>query len=117
LAEAKNKETARIRVEDAHADLLLLATDQNGMWNSHDGCVEIMDALRKHKYPHQHELVVYENAGEPTPVPYVLPAGLTTARIAPRLALTLGGTLEGNTRAKSGAWEKIIGFFAAPSKN
>ena len=41
LNAAKNKEAARIKIENAQADLLLFTTKQNGMWNSYDGCVQI----------------------------------------------------------------------------
>jgi hypothetical protein len=106
-----NKEAARINIEDAHADLLLFATKQNGMWNTYDGCVQIMDTLRKHNYQHRYDLVVYEDAGEPYPVPFVIPAGETTAKLAPRLVLSVGGTLEDNTHARADSWEKAIEFF------
>jgi esterase/lipase len=111
LALAQNRDTARIKVEEAQADLLLFATGQNGMWNSRDGCVEIMETLRKYNYPHHHELIVYEDAGEPTPPPYVIPPGESSVKMAPRLVLSLGGTLEGNARAQADAWEKAIEFF------
>jgi len=111
LAAAKNKEAARIKVEDARADLLVLATGQNGMWNSGDGCLEIMETLRKHNYPYAYELVVYEDAGEPTPPPYVIPPGTSNVKVAPRVVLSLGGTLEGNARAQGEGWEKIVAFF------
>jgi hypothetical protein len=35
-----------------------------------------MDTLRKNNYPYAYELVVYENAGEPFWVLYVIPAGI-----------------------------------------
>jgi BAAT / Acyl-CoA thioester hydrolase C terminal len=111
LAVAKNREAARIKVEDARADLLLITTKECGMWNTYDGCVQIMDTLRKHNYPHSYDLIVYENAGEPFLVPYVFPAGESSMKMAPRLVLSMGGTVEGNINALVGAWEKAIEFF------
>jgi esterase/lipase len=111
LAVAKNKAAARIRVEDAQADLLIFTTGQNGMWNSSDGCIEIMDALRKNNYPHRYDLIVYDEAGEPTPVPFLIPPGETAAQLAPRLALSLGGTLKGNAQAVADTWARAIEFF------
>jgi hypothetical protein len=110
LAVAKNKEAARINVEEAHADLLMVTSKDCGMWNTYDGCLEIMDTLRRNHYPHSCDLVVYEDAGEPYLVPYVIPAGETSAKLAPRLVLTLGGTLQGNAHAREDAWRKAIEF-------
>jgi hypothetical protein len=110
LSAAKNKEAARIKVENAQADLLLFAGKQNNMWNTYDGCVVIMDTLRKCNYPHDYELVVYEDMGEPYRAPYVIPPALNKAQVAPRLVLSLGGTLEGNARAQADSWEKAIEF-------
>ncbi|HTP07108.1 MAG TPA: acyl-CoA thioester hydrolase/BAAT C-terminal domain-containing protein, partial [Anaerolineae bacterium] len=107
----KNREDARIRVENAQADLLLFTTKECGMWNTYDGCVEIMNTLREHNYPHAYDLVVYENAGEPYYVPYVLPAGESSLKMAPRLILSMGGTLEGNAHARADSWEKTLEFF------
>jgi hypothetical protein len=110
LAMAKNKEDARIKIENAQADLLLFTTKDCGMWNTYDGCVEIMETLRQHHYPHAYDLVVYEDGGEPYYVPYVIPVGLNSAKLAPRLVLTTGGTLEGNAHARVDSWEKAIEF-------
>ena len=60
-----------------------------------------------------YELVVYEDAGEPTPPPYVIPSGESSVRVAPRVVLSLGG----NARAQAEGWEKIIAFFKHGNKN
>jgi hypothetical protein len=110
LALAKNKESARIKVENAQADLLMVTGKDCGMWNTYDGCVEIMDTLQKCNYPYTHELVVYEDAGEPYLVPYVIPVGLNSMKMAPRLVLSTGGTLQGNAFAQADAWKRAIEF-------
>ncbi len=112
LALAKNRAAARIRVEDAQADLLLVTSTDCGMWNTYDGCMEIMDTLKKQDYPHSYDLVVYKDAGEPYLVPYVIPVSESSVQMAPRLVLSMGGTMEGNARAQAGAWEKAIAFFS-----
>jgi hypothetical protein len=108
---AKNKEAARIKVEDSHADLLLFTSKQCNIWNTYDGSIQIMDTLQKYNYPYKYDLIVYEDAGEPYYVPYVFPAGETTAKMAPRLVFSMGGTLEGNSHARTDSWEKAIEFF------
>jgi hypothetical protein len=111
LATAQKKESARIRVEDANADLLLLTTKQCGMWNTYDGCAEIMNTLEKCRYPHAFDLIVYEDAGEPFLVPYVFPVVEDSLKMAPRLTLSLGGTMQGNCHAWTDSWERTIEFF------
>lgn len=109
---ATNKEAARIKVENAKADLLLIAGEKDNIWNAYDGCVEIMGALAKHNYKYNYNLLAYENAGHPLPLPYILPVGVTTSvRLAPRMVLTTGGTIEGNTHAQADSWEKTLEFF------
>ena len=111
LQAAQNTEAARIKIENAHADLLLFTSKECGMWNTYDGCVEIMDMLRKYNYPYKYDLIVYDDAGEPYYVPYVFPAGETTMKMAPRLVLSMGGSLESNVYARTNSWEKAIEFF------
>ena len=111
IAVAKNKEAVRIKVENAHADLLLFTSKQCGMWNTYDGCLQIMQTLRNCNYPHSYDMIVYEDAGEPYLVPYVMPSGISSMKMAPRLVLSMGGTLEGNAHARADAWEKTIKFF------
>jgi hypothetical protein len=108
---ADNKEAARIKVENARADLFLVTSTDCGMWNTYDGSLNIMETLKKSHYSHAYNLIVYEQAGEPYLVPYVIPVSMNTARLAPRLVLTSGGTLEGNARAQYGAWGKTLEFF------
>jgi hypothetical protein len=113
LKAAKNKDHARIPVENARADFLFLVGKQNGIWNSHEGCVEIMNTLRKNNYPHKYDLVVYDDAGESFYAPYVIPICETRLTLAPRLVLFQGGTFEGNARAQVDAWGRILQFFGA----
>ncbi|NMB55971.1 MAG: acyl-CoA thioesterase [Leptolinea sp.] len=114
LEAADNKEEARIRVENSKADFLFFTSKDCGMWNTYDGSVDIMDTLRKNEYPHNYALIVYDEAGEPYYVPYVIPASETSVKIFPRLVFSTGGTLQGNAHAREDAWEKTIEFFKKP---
>jgi len=111
LFRAKNKEDARIKIENASADLLLFAGKQDNIWNAYDGCMEIMDTLRKNGYQHKYELCSYENAGHPFYAPYIIPAGETYMKVAPRMTFSTGGTLEGNAEAQVDSWDKMLEFF------
>lgn len=110
VAAAANREAARIRVEEAHADLLMFTSKQCGMWNTYDGSLEIMDRLKKYNYPCKYDLIVYEDAGEPYLVPYVIPVSESSVKMAPRLVLSMGGTLEGNAHAREDSWVRTIEF-------
>jgi len=113
LKNASNKEAARIKVENIKADLLLFSTKQNNMWNTYDGCVEIMNTLNKTGYQYAYKHITYEKAGEPFYAPYIIPAVIyEPVKIAPRLSFFSGGTLEGNNEAVINSWEKMLEFFA-----
>ena len=112
LRNARNKEAARIKVENIKADLLLISSKQNNMWNTYDGCVEIMNELDKVGYQYTYKHISYENAGEPFYAPYIIPITIyEPMKIAPRLSFFAGGTLEGNNEAVIDSWEKMLEFF------
>lgn len=112
LLKAKNKDDARIKVENAKADILLFAGKQDNIWNSYDGCVEIMDTLRKKSYQYEYQLYSYKNAGHPFYAPYIIPASESASmKMAPRMSLSSGGTFEGNAYAQTDSWEKALAFF------
>ena len=113
-ASIETKANARIRVENAKADLLLFSSKQNNMWNTYDGCVEIVNALNKADYPYKVEHITYETAGEPFYAPYILPYEVyCPIKIAPRLTFVSGGTPQGNTEAQIDSWEKMLCFFSS----
>jgi dienelactone hydrolase len=111
LESATNKEAARIKIENAQADILLFATQQDNMWNAYDGCVAVMEQLRKHHYPHAYDFVCYEKAGHQSYAPYIIPAGIYEMKVGPRLTFSMGGSLEANAHAMADSWEKAIAFF------
>lgn len=107
-----NKESGRIKIKNAKAHILLIAGEKDNIWNTYDGCVEIMDTLEKYNYKYNYKLLVYKNAGHPFPLPYILPVSLTASmRLAPRLVFATGGTLEGNAHIQKDSWDKAIEFF------
>lgn len=109
---AKNKEAARIKLENAKADILLIAGEEDNIWNSYDGCVEIMDNLKKHNYKYSYNFLAYKNTGHPFPSPYIIPLSVSLSmKVAPRLVFTTGGTIEGNAHTQADSWGKTIEFF------
>jgi dienelactone hydrolase len=116
LRRAHNKEEARIKIENAKADLLLFAGEQDNIWNTYDGCVDIMNTLDKAEYQYKYELIAYENAGHPFYAPYIIPNSIyEPMKIAPRLSTFTGGTLMGNNEAVVDSWERMLAFFTDAS--
>jgi dienelactone hydrolase len=112
VIKTKNAEAARIRIENAKADILMFAGKEDNIWSAFDGCTEIMKTLNKVKYPYQYELITYEKAGHPFYAPYILPTSATTeVKIAPRIKFCSGGTQQDNAYAVADSWEKMINFF------
>lgn len=108
---AKRKEEARIKIENAHADLLLIAGQKDNVWNTYDACLEIMDALRKHDYKYDYNLLNYNDLGHSFPMPFVIPLSETLNVKLGTGSFTCGGTLKGNSFGQSDSWQKTIEFF------
>ena len=87
---AENREAARVKVENSHADILLLGGKKDGWWDTHEACLRIMEELSKHQYPYHHDYIAYEGAGHACYAPFVLPAREFTAplKMAPRLVFS-----------------------------
>jgi len=111
LLSAGNREAARIKIENAKADILLIAGEEDNIWNAWDVCVEIMNTLEKYNYKYRYNFLDYGAAGHLSLSPYILPTAVTASmKLAPRLMFTTGGTLEGNAHAQADSWDKTIEF-------
>lgn len=112
ITRAKNRESARIRVENAKSDLLLFAGEKDNIWNAYDGCLEIMAKLSKEKYQYDYQLVAYNHVGHTFYVPYVIPIAVFSGiKIAPRLLFTTGGDVKANLEAQIDSWQLMLDFF------
>ena len=112
---ARNLEEARIKLEDAQADLLLLVGDEDGMWNAPAGCAEIVDVLQRRGYPHAVLYQEYAEAGHSWYPPFVLPCSETAVHMGPRLTLDMGGSVQANAHAQADGWERALAFLAGAS--
>lgn len=112
ISEAKNREEARIKVENANADILLIAGCEDHIWNTYDGCMTMINSLESNNYAKFYSLLAYKNAGHPFPYPYTIPLCETSdKKIMPRIMFSTGGTFKGNSMAQIDSWEKTIDFF------
>ncbi len=112
IDQAENKEEARIKIEKAKADILLIAGENDNIWNSSDGCDDLVDALKRNNYNYSFNLFKYKDTGHPFPLPYIIPLCVTLSmKMAPRLVFQTGGTIAGNAYAQADSWRKTIEFF------
>ena len=113
LETAKNKEEARIKVENSNADILMFGGQEDGWWDTHDACLQMMDGLTKNNYRHTYEHVVYEHGGHACYAPFVLPVVEFSAplKLAPRLVFSEGISWWANAHMLEDSWEKTIQFF------
>jgi pimeloyl-ACP methyl ester carboxylesterase len=113
LEVAKNREEARIKLENSNADILLCGGQKDGWWDTHNACLGIMEELARHDYPHTYEYVTYENGGHACYAPFVIPVDefSTPLKMAPRLVFSEGVTREANAQMLEDSWEKAIEFF------
>jgi pimeloyl-ACP methyl ester carboxylesterase len=110
---ADNREEARIKLENSHADVLLLGGQKDGWWDTDAACATITDELAKHNYPHTYEHIAYPEAGHACYAPFVFPVEefSTPLKIAPRLVFSEGVSPEANAHMLEDAWVKAIEFF------
>jgi len=96
---------AAIPVERINGPILLISGRADGLWPSTAMAEAMVTRLRAHNYRHRVEHVSYADAGHMAPAPPAI--GPTRAEMLPML----GGTLEGNDRARAQAWPVTICFF------
>jgi pimeloyl-ACP methyl ester carboxylesterase len=112
LEVAHNKEEARIRLENANADILLFGGQRDGWWDSHDACLAITAELARHEYQHTYEYVAYKDGGHACYAPFVIPVDEFTSplKLAPRLVLSEGVSREATAYMLEDSWERAIEF-------
>lgn len=114
VEKATNREEARIKVENSQADILLIAGKEDNIWNSYDGCLEILANLEKNHYQYSVELLTYDKMGHPMPIPYIVPISETLSINMMGGVFSSGGTIEGNAEAQFKSWKRTIEFFMEP---
>jgi esterase/lipase len=114
IEKALNKEEARIKVENSEADILMISGKEDNIWNSYDGCLEILDNLNRNNYKYNVELLICDKMGHPMPVPYVIPISETLSMNMMGGIFSSGGTVEGNAEGQFKSWKKTIEFLTNP---
>jgi len=114
LEAAANREEARIKLENSNADVLLFGGQKDGWWDTHNACLEMIEGLARHNYPHAYEYVSYEDGGHACYAPFVIPVHEFSAqtRIAPRLVLSEGIRWEANAHMLEDSWMRALEFFS-----
>lgn len=114
IERATNKEDARIKVENSEADILMFTGKEDNIWNSYDGCLEILDNLKNSNYKYNVELLTYNKMGHPMPVPYIIPISETLFMNMMGGIFSSGGTIEGNAEGQFKSWKRTIEFLMEP---
>lgn len=114
IERATNKEEARIKVENSEADILMITGKEDNIWNSYDGCLEILDNLKKNDYQYNVELLTYDEMGHPMPIPYIIPISETLSMNMMGGVFSSGGTIEGNAEGQFKSWKRTIEFYMEP---
>lgn len=114
IERAANREEARIKVENSEADILMIAGKEDNIWNSYDGCLEILCNLKKSNYKYNVELLTCDKMGHPMPVPYIIPISETLSMNMMGGVFSSGGTIEGNAEGQFKSWQRTIEFFMEP---
>jgi dienelactone hydrolase len=92
---------AMFALEKIQGPVLLLAGDDDGVWDSPAQCEIAMAYLRSHPHPYADEYVHYAHAGH---------AFLSATAERPRAEPRFGGSPRGNVDAGENAWAKIDEF-------
>jgi pimeloyl-ACP methyl ester carboxylesterase len=113
LADANNKEEARIKVENSNADILLFGGQKDGWWDTHNACLNIMEELTIHNFQHTYQYFTYEDGGHACYAPFTIPVNEFSAptKIAPRLVFSEGVSAKANASMLEDTWVKAVEFF------
>ena len=107
---------SRIKVENIHGDILLLAPAYDDTWPSDVAVPRMMKVLEEKQFPYRHESVVYEKASHYLAVPANCLAldGKSeeeTKKILARIMTMEKQYPAGCDKARQQSWEKLVAFF------
>lgn len=111
-------DASRIKVENIHGDILLLAPAYDDTWPSDAAVPRMMQVLEEKQFPYRHEAVLYEKASHYLAVPpeCLQLEGKTeeqTRRILARILTMEKKYPDGCERARAESWKKLVAFFRA----
>jgi uncharacterized protein len=101
---------AMFHLENVRGPILLLAGDDDGVWDSPAQCEFGIAYLRAHAHPYADEYVHYRNAGHA--FLFATPQRPLVESTSGAVRGYLGGTPRGNVDARDQAWAKIDDFLA-----
>lgn len=105
-ANASQIPAAMFHLENIRGPVLLLAGDDDQLWDSPAQCQLAIDYLHSHHHPYADEYVHYPGAGH-----LFLFSPQTQVPMGP-FTLLLGGSAQGNSAAQAQAWPAIGSFLA-----
>lgn len=107
---------SRIKVENIHGDVLLLAPAYDDTWPSDLAFPRIMNVLEEKNFPYRHECVIYEKASHYLAVPPECLSYNGKSEEATQKILQKIMTMEAEyplecRRARQESWNKLVSFF------
>lgn len=109
-------EASRIKVENIHGDILLLAPAYDDTWPSDAAAQRMMRVLEEKQFPYRHECVVYEKASHCLAIPPSCLQWEEKSEEETRKILASIMTMEKQypeecDRARVESWNKLVSFF------
>jgi dienelactone hydrolase len=102
---------AEIEVEKTNGPILMIAGDDDGVWNSKEMVAEAAARLKRHHFTFSVESYSYANAGHRAGSAVIIPtwAGTVTHPLS-GASVQFGGTPEGNALSSADAGPKVLEF-------
>ncbi|WP_172675919.1 acyl-CoA thioesterase/bile acid-CoA:amino acid N-acyltransferase family protein [Croceitalea dokdonensis] len=99
-----------IPVEKIQSPILLVSGDADAIWPSSIASEKIVERLKKRRFNFPVEHLEYKGAGHQVTFPMLVKGRLTQMEEKNNISLTLGGTPQGNARAQTDAFQRILSF-------
>ncbi|QRF59539.1 acyl-CoA thioesterase/bile acid-CoA:amino acid N-acyltransferase family protein [Variovorax paradoxus] len=103
-------EQTSIRVENINGPVLLISGEADGLWPSTDLADFALQRLLEKRFPHRAEHLSYPRAGHSIAWPNAPTTMTRSTHAISGETMDMGGTPEGNARARSASWPRMLAF-------
>lgn len=103
-------EQTAIRVENINGPVLLISGEADGLWPSTDLADFALQRLLEKRFPHRAEHLSYPRAGHSIAWPNAPTTMTRSVHAISGETMDMGGTPEGNARARSASWPRMLAF-------
>jgi len=103
-------ERSSIKVEKINGPVLLISGEADGLWPSTDLADFALQRLLEKRFPHRAEHLSYPRAGHSIAWPNAPTTMTRSVHAISGETMDMGGTPEGNARARSASWPRMLAF-------